>query len=600
MPQIAAHLIIAEKLKRRLNNPAFIQQNLNSFNLGAVGPDLSLFLFDEVGSNEVLNQVISIYRTMNKVSGIAKEVRDQIGGPADDIDDWVTGGLSTSITNLMDRSYSAIETATKLTATHGGSVTLENPFEGLGLENIPNGPTITVQSSDISFLLRRFGHPYSEDTERIPFTSESYKTKKNCYEDWWWMDILHYRRTMKFADTLVQKAGNDDFLKAYSYGYWTHVAGDIVGHPYVNAIVGGPFRNHVIRHMVIENIIDTWVWNHYKSEDLINAAFQEKIEVGNRFQEISRLLISSMDDVYKNQNPSINTAKGVPSESDFQRAYDLYMLFLELSTDAKIEQPEIPPENPEAFFQELANSLGDTADDLSEQFNGNNEWWENLLAPFLAAAYALILLFKILTLPAAIITRLITLSSRWFLYIIEVSLHNYIMSARWQLALSGWGKPSRIDLDKAFAQMSVRVPPDRSGQQAFNYPMNQVPHDDFGFWLRDPRDFGVGIESDKYGNDYESCPYPAGAYPTEFIEGSGFFSPQESVLKDFSNAENFIATRKLETDTFRNAQFGNAVEFSEMLIKGDFEYGPYDLDGDKGYGFLGWNHDKEYSDGDSC
>src|SRR5690606_5019043 len=87
---------------------------------------------------------------------------------------------------------------------------------------------------------------------------------QNCEgnEKWWWFDILHYRRTGKFADYLYKHAQNDG-QKAYALGYLSHVTADTVGHPYINTLVRGPYRNHPQRHKVIENFHDVSAFKHY-------------------------------------------------------------------------------------------------------------------------------------------------------------------------------------------------------------------------------------------------------------------------------------------------------------------------------------------------
>ena len=39
-------------------------------------------------------------------------------------------------------------------------------------------------------------------------------------------------------------AGSDDDLKRYVLGYVSHIGTDVVGHPFVNAVTGGPYRMH--------------------------------------------------------------------------------------------------------------------------------------------------------------------------------------------------------------------------------------------------------------------------------------------------------------------------------------------------------------------
>ena len=87
-------------------------------------------------------------------------------------------------------------------------------------------------------------------------------------DKWWWADHLHYAHTGVFTTTLLNLAFRDPAyrdrpeLRAYALGYLTHVIGDVVGHPYVNQIVGGPYRLHRQRHTLVENFIDGFVWQH--------------------------------------------------------------------------------------------------------------------------------------------------------------------------------------------------------------------------------------------------------------------------------------------------------------------------------------------------
>jgi hypothetical protein len=67
-----------------------------------------------------------------------------------------------------------------------------------------------------------------------------------------------------------------------------------------------------------------------------------------------------------------------------------------------------PPGSPAEFFAEIANSIGNSAAQIPAQFSGKKKWWEILLAPFLAAAYALVTFFKLVTLPGAALARLLT------------------------------------------------------------------------------------------------------------------------------------------------------------------------------------------------
>ncbi|WP_415921975.1 zinc dependent phospholipase C family protein [Tateyamaria sp. SN6-1] len=86
--------------------------------------------------------------------------------------------------------------------------------------------------------------------------------------EWWWFDVLHYRRSGAFATNLLRKALADDDLELFAFacGYISHYCADTVGHPYVNMIARGPYRTHGQRHKVVENGQDVWAWEKFHQE----------------------------------------------------------------------------------------------------------------------------------------------------------------------------------------------------------------------------------------------------------------------------------------------------------------------------------------------
>jgi hypothetical protein len=96
---------------------------------------------------------------------------------------------------------------------------------------------------------------------------EPARQKDQPREGWFWADYLHYIRTGQFTKTLLQNALNtkNPNLIAYAYGYLTHYVTDVVGHPYVNQVVQGPWRLYWQRHHLVENFIDGYVWDRWHS-----------------------------------------------------------------------------------------------------------------------------------------------------------------------------------------------------------------------------------------------------------------------------------------------------------------------------------------------
>ena len=88
-------------------------------------------------------------------------------------------------------------------------------------------------------------------------------------EEWYWADMLHYIKSGDFVQTLWNSASaqTDPLLRAkfrsYALGYMTHYVTDTVGHPYVNQVVQSPFRDYWQRHYLVENFIDSYVWDQW-------------------------------------------------------------------------------------------------------------------------------------------------------------------------------------------------------------------------------------------------------------------------------------------------------------------------------------------------
>jgi hypothetical protein len=84
---------------------------------------------------------------------------------------------------------------------------------------------------------------------------------------WRPFEFLRWRRTGAFSRALVRRAqaSGDRALQAYAAGWLSHVAAAVVGEPFVNSIVGGPYRTHWWRNRWVRNHVDGWVWGRYRT-----------------------------------------------------------------------------------------------------------------------------------------------------------------------------------------------------------------------------------------------------------------------------------------------------------------------------------------------
>lgn len=87
---------------------------------------------------------------------------------------------------------------------------------------------------------------------------------------WRTRDFLHWKKTGLFVRKLLDKAeetSDPDLrsrLQAYAWGYLVSYACKVCGSPFVNSIVGGPFRTQWWRQRFVRNYIDAWVYGFYQ------------------------------------------------------------------------------------------------------------------------------------------------------------------------------------------------------------------------------------------------------------------------------------------------------------------------------------------------
>jgi hypothetical protein len=78
--------------------------------------------------------------------------------------------------------------------------------------------------------------------QRVNLVSHPYRD--GASGDWWWFDVMHYRRTGRYSAALLEATCLYALaMHLYALGYLTHVAADTVGHAYVNIFSGGPYRS---------------------------------------------------------------------------------------------------------------------------------------------------------------------------------------------------------------------------------------------------------------------------------------------------------------------------------------------------------------------
>ena len=586
MPKFASHLLFAEEALARRPD-LFPSPHIHALRLGAIGPDTTLFLFDPATRNPDLRkgfaQALEVLRLITDLKDQLERIADELTKPVDDIADWLTGGLSTDLKYTINAGLEALFLTAKLgVGLTAGTINIKNPIfsqlQGLPSDFIKNPQHLaqawTINSVDtFGFPFRMFGHPFTDDgawKQPVP---------PNDYSEWWWMDLLHYRRTGEFASRLLANASNS-VQWSYARGYMTHVAGDVSGHPFINALVGGPFRNHAYRHLFLETLADTWLWDKQGRNDILGAQIDRQIQLnGGEAEEVARLVVRTMKEVYTGRQVPSLLKNGYPTEDEWLFAYRTMQFYLRLSTDGTVPRPKPPPDTPKEIIEEIKQLLGNNVP-------GSLPAWNGSLSDFLKSLFSwfskgIALLIMIATLPYAVLVRFITIAPRWILYLVNLAIYHIISAIRTMLCLTGWGYCSNEDF-RTFGFLGDWI---TTGSFEFGtYPMPTIPNPKPPFfWLIPPRWTGTPEREPTV----PFSPVYGRRRPDWMMDPAN--SLDEMLVADFINASTPADTRSLERQFADRSVFGNAVDFSIALLEGRFDPVPdFDLDGDRGFGYRGW------------
>ncbi|WP_152459990.1 zinc dependent phospholipase C family protein [Ruegeria sp. THAF33] len=590
MPKFGSHIIFAELAAQRRPD-LFPNLHAEALRFGAIGPDTTLFMFDPSTSKPELRKgfevALSVLEKTSDIKEKLNEIEEQLTKPVDDLVDWLSGGLRKDLSYTFNVGMEAMFLATKLGLAWGvGSINVKNPiFSEIG--SLPpefvidpkfSDPTWVIETTDkFGFPFRMFGHPFTDDG------AWKHPTTPGDYSEWWWMDLLHYRHTGDFATNLLSTASTTAQL-SYARGYMTHVAGDVTGHPFINRLVGGPFRNHAYRHLVVETVADSWLWNNQGRGDIMAARLDTLISVSSQEEnEIAELIVNSMRDVYQPPFVPSLLKNGYPEKDEFLFAYEFLKRYLRLSTNGTIEKPTPPPDNLKEVWKEIK-------DILKANNPGPPPKWNGSISDFLKSLFSwlskgAVLLVMIATLPVAAITRIVAQAPRWALYLINSALHFIVSAIRTMLCLVGWGYLSKDDFS-SFGFLDDMITTS-DNFEANTYPRRTLPNPKpLMYWLVPP-DILASVERPA---TVPIVPLNQKLRPDWMVDTSNVMNPEaEALLHEMGQAPTPQDTVSLESQLTETNGFGNAVDFSIALLEGSLPVYNFDLDGDRGIGFRPWD-----------
>jgi hypothetical protein len=469
-------------------------------------------------------------------------------------------------------------------ANGASSINLQNPLAKLlATGQIPPDlikdpakrvPAFLIDSADnYGFPLRYFGHTLTDDGQwKQPEPTGD-------YSKWWWMDMLHYRKTGTFASTML-KLANSPVQKAYASGYITHVAGDICGHPFINAPVGGPFRNHAYRHMVLESLADTWLWNRAGKGDIINAGLHDMFALSKGdAEDIANLIVQAMKRVYLDPMLPNQLHDRYPLPSELTTAYGAMSVYLELSTTDNLTRPEPPPDDPGELLKEIQDLLSRNFPSRPPSWNQSDPM-ASILAVLGYLWRGIVFLAMLSTLDLAVFIRFGTVGFRWLLYLLKLAIYMIVSGHRMLLALMGWGYAGKEDFETfGFLEDLITV-----GKLDDSYPRAGIPRPKPPYyWMVPPR-----LEAPAERETTKVAPVSPGSKPDWIVSPANRLDT--AAIASLATAATPRDTRQAEQDIIKTGSlaYGNAVDFSVALRSGQIAPTDLDLDGDRGFGYRPW------------
>ncbi len=356
MPKYGIHHIVIEKAREHIAgdnslNPEqqsiaeLIEENMQWANMGAIGPDVFFWAPDykEIDKlytlYENLKEIIDIY---NKIVEPVRRIKEAVGDAVEE----TVGSLAPATVDLIRSTLNEIKETGELLKTAIATGLFAGVLEiGDFFAESFKLPGLTYS------LFNAFAPPLQKQLNAGEELNEN---------DWYWFDMLHYRRTGAFANQLLNNASSPT-QKAYAYGYLSHIATDVVGHAYVNQVVGGPYRLNIQKHVMVENYMDTWAFGHYNKGTISQTLLDEMIlpEPNNLPNSIVDMLDSSFRTTFQTLHPTLLRDPGFMTKDEIRTTYRRFHEILTMTTGFYIERPQEP-------FSNVADILQQALDDLLE------------------------------------------------------------------------------------------------------------------------------------------------------------------------------------------------------------------------------------------
>ncbi len=633
MPKYGIHYIVLDEMSKKLASSSSVKEknmakcittHRAAANLGAIGPDLLFWApdFEFVdGLRNFIKPLIQLRETLKDIDEVVDAIKDGFDTLANLPKNIVLDNLKSSPNPFV--SSTATRVASLDLFIIDAKKNIEANIDAIKSEILP---AICLKGLGMDSGLEAF--TLARSIFQGQFGSGNQIGKEE--QDWYWFDMLHYRKTGDFAKRLIEnaEASNNDELKAYAYSYVTHYVTDTVGHPFVNTISGSPFRMAAQRHAVIENYMDQYEWCQRYGKNIRNDMYG-KLEFASYTisDELAELISNTLSEVYRDSDCArprrYKKNDGFLSKDDIKIAYDFQKLALEFLGGSEVI---LKPIEPRADFDEIladffndiefpsppplpTNSDGNISlENLSHQIE---EWFqaiENWIKWGLDIAKELVdTIVDAITTAASIMQEAVVLTIELMLYAIECLMYTIYREIHQILVLSGvaYPEPDDVDLNNPLAKDHITT--HKSGMNVHEkYPILKFPgqqHLDRKSFLDILKmdstinyDFAPSANPLKFKDSEEphtrNSFYPRNdaTTPKVFIDDRTTSPFNDVIFRKFADAKTPEETRALYSSL--NNGFGNAVDLSVYILSNSAStdvFCNWNLDGDRGYGYKTWD-----------
>jgi hypothetical protein len=412
---------------------------------------------------------------------------------------------------------------------------------------------------------------------------------------WWWIDIAHHSRTMEFARHLWEHTRDSPRAEAYALGYLTHVGGDAIGHPYVNALVGGPYRHQWRRHAFIERVLDTHLWHlmHGVSVSSSNAFRRIHFPTPGYLDpdlpdELAVAMYAALVTTYDN----LSIASGIPGVDRIKLMYSYMYKFVRSASQHSMLNL---PEPPDFDFFDLPEEIRRRFDDLNQRRppigpppifapTDVTAWKAFFRSLFAFCLWAIEAVITLTSIPVAALLRLATTPLRYVLWCIQKLIYELYDKFRLALATAGFIHPEPRHVRAYFPH--IVAPQEDIGK--LQYPYEHVVNDWQTYHLVHP-------STPPLNATLESVP----TVPFRRMSANRL-KPERVLLetadgmgRSFLEACRYATAKNYDGIANPDDRWGSAVDLSVELIRGFTEgrqsaYPNWNLDGDRGFGWPTW------------